>query len=287
MKNTILLFLTIAVTSAQAQPKSYDYAYVNKKGICVYAVYGKTEILIDAAGSDPCISPDGKKLAYTATDKQGERFIAVTDLNSKKKIIFNTKSNNCYGPMWSPNGQYIAYNVFNVQNSSWSIAIIDSGNTSFKVLTASLPQSYSPTWTADNKNIVAQDMEKVYLFDLDGTVVRSYKISDMTKDLSPSSADRFQLTADGRKIVFSSEVDEAGGTDGPPTAVFVYDINTKTTRRLSPRGYFCSDILVKGNKVLFTTSKLKSPTQNISSVNMDGTNFKVLFPGCSNVSGKM
>jgi TolB protein len=286
MKNILVLLFTFCVTAAFAQPKSYDYAYLNKKGICVYSIADKMEYLADAKGQDPCISPDGRKLAFTWSNKAGDRFIAVMDLATKKRTIFNTHNNNCYGPVWSPNGKYIAYNAFDAQKSKWSIAIIDSGNTATKILTASLEQCFSPTWTSDSKNVVVQNMEKVFVFDLAGNVVKDYKISDMTGDSGPSSSDRFQFTTDNQKIAFSTEVNEPGGTDGPPTAVFVYDINGKKSLRLSPKGYFCDGVIIKGNQVLYTGSKLRSTVQNVYIVGLDGKNIKILFPGCSNISAK-
>jgi len=286
MKNILSLLLFFGVAAASAQPKSYDYAYMNKKGICVYSIANKMEYLADAKGQDPCISPDGRKLAFTWSNKAGDRFIAVIDLATKKRTIFNTHNNNCYGPVWSPNGKYIAYNAFNAEKSNWSIAIIDSGNTAAKILTASVEQCYSPTWTSDSKGVVVQNMEKVFVFGLDGSVVKDYKISDMTGDSGPSSSDRFQFTADNQKIAFSTEVNEPGGTDGPPTAVFIYDVGAKSSLRLSPKGYFCSDVVVKGNQVMYTGSKLRSPIQNVYIVDLDGKNLKILFPGCSSLSAK-
>jgi len=286
MKNISILFLILIATGAFGQSKSYDYAYMNKKGICVYSIADKKEYLIVSKGENPCISPDGKKLAYTALDQNGGRFIAVIDLNTKKKTILNTNSNNCYGPVWSPNGNYIAYNVFDSQKSNWLIAVIDAGNTEPVVLTRQLEQSYMPTWTYDNKNVVVQNMEKVFVFDLSGNLVKDYKVSDMTKDLGPTSSDRFIFTKDNKKIVFSSSVDEPGGKDGPPSAVFIYDIDSNSTLRLSPKGYWSDDVIIKDNKVLFTASKMTSVIQNVYVVDTDGKNFKILFPNCYDLTAK-
>jgi len=288
MKNIFLLFFIIGALQVKGQSKSYDYCYVNKKGsICVYSVADNKEYpVVITMGDAPSISSDGRKVAYTASNKKGERFIAVIDLNTKKKIIFNTSSNNCYGPVWSPDGKFIAYNVFNDQTSKWSIAVIDSSNTAPKILTAQLEESFMPTWTYDSKNVVVQNMQNVYVINLSGSLINTYKISDMTKDIGPTSSDRFIFTNDNKKIVFSSEADEPGWSSGPPTAVFIYDIAGKSTLRLSPKGYFANDIIIKGNKVLFTSSKNKSPVQNIFSVDMDGKNLKIMFPNCSEVSAR-
>jgi TolB protein len=293
MRKTLLLFLMIYVSNVYGQGKSYDYCYTNGKGICVYSIADKMEHLIVKKGSDPCISPDGTKVAYTTYSTTGDRTIAVIDLNTKQKTILNTNSNNCYGPIWSPDGQYIAYNVFDAQKSNWSVAVIDAANTSFKVLTGQLEQCYMPSWLADSKSVVVQNMDTVFVFDLAGNEVTTYKVSDMgrgvpvlEKDAEPSSSDRFVFTKDNKKVVFSSEANEPGGSDGPPTVVFVYDTDSKLAIRLSPKGYFAGGVCVKGNHVLFTASKLKSNVQNVYTVDLDGKNFKVLFANCADISAK-
>jgi TolB protein len=294
MRKILFLLLVVCISNAYGQNKSFDYCYTNSKGICVYSVADKAEYLVVSPnkGSDPCISPDGTKLAYTANLPNGDRNIAVIDLTTNHKKVLSTDSKNCYGPMWSPDGQYIAYNVFNTEKSNWSIAIIDAANTGYKVLTAQLEQSYMPTWQADSKSVVVQNMDTVFIFDLEGNIITTYKVADMDRgvsvlqDAGPSSSDRFVFTNDGKKIVFSSEANEPGGSDGPPTAVFVYNTESRSTLRLSPKGYFAGGVFIKGDKVLFTASKLKSNTQNVYIVDMDGKNMKILFPNCADISAK-
>ena len=286
MKNILLLLSMIITIGVYGQSKSYDYAYMNKKGICVYSVADKKEVLITKKGQDPYISPDGKKLAYSSSNDKGDRFIDVVDLNTRRKIILNTQNNNSYGPVWSPDGGLIAYNSFDSKNAKWYIALIDSGNTNLRILTGQIENSYVPSWLANSQNVVAQNLDNVYVVNLSGDIIKSYKIADLSKAMGASSSDRFIFTDDNKKIVFSEDVDEPGESDGPPSAVFVYDIANKSTLRLSPKGYFANEVFVKGNKVLFTASKLNSRVQNVFSVDVNGKNFKVLFPGCSSVSAK-
>jgi TolB protein len=294
MRSPLTLLLLICILKAYAQGKSFDYCYTNTKGICVYSVAEKKEyIIIDPQkGSDPCISPDGTKIAYTANFPNGDRNIAVVDINTRGKVIMKTESTNCYGPTWSPDGKYLAYNVFDEQNSRWLIAIIDAGNTSNTVLTAQLEQGYMPTWSADSRGVVVQNLDNIYVFDLDGNITTTYKVADMDRgvsvlqDAGPSSSDKFVFTNDNSKIVFSSEANEPGGSDGPPTAVFVYDIANKHVTRLSPTGYFAGGVFVKGDKVMFTASKLKSTIPNVYVVDIDGKNLKLLFANCADISAK-
>ena len=177
MRKILLLFLIVCVSKVYGQSKSYDYCYSNAKGTCVYSVADKREMEVVRGVSDPCLSPDGTKLAYTANTKDGGRIIKVIDINTKVKTILNTQSNNCYGAVWSPDGKYIAYNVFDAAKSKWSIAVIDAANTMPpNVLTEQLEQSYMPTWLADSKSVVVQNMDNVFVFDLSGNITATYQI---------------------------------------------------------------------------------------------------------------
>ena len=141
--------MIICASQLFAQPKSYDYAYINQRGICVYSNADKKEYFILKDGADPCISPDGTKLAYTVNLKNGNRAIAVIDLNTKAKISLITHNDNCYGPKWSPDGKWIAYNAF--LGSKWSIAVIGANNTGARLLGKNAEDVYSPEWLANSE----------------------------------------------------------------------------------------------------------------------------------------
>ncbi|MDB5144832.1 MAG: hypothetical protein JWQ66_3545 [Mucilaginibacter sp.] len=284
MRLILLLFCAAFASFVYGQGKSYDYCYQNNKGICVYSVADKAEQVIVKKGSDPCISPDGRKIAYTIYSKDDTRTIGVIDINSKQKTILKTNRRNCFGPIWSPDGKYIAYNVFNWSKSMWSVAVIDAGNTSHKILTGQL-NCNMPTWTIDSKNIVVQNMSSIFVLDLFGKIISTYKISDLSKESSPTSADRYVFTA-SKKIVFNSEVNAASDSDEPPLAIFVYDIFNKKSLKITSKEYNPFGIIVKNDKILFTTTNIKPFAQNIYTVDMDGKNLKILFKNCSDISAK-
>jgi TolB protein len=289
MRKVLLLALVVLMSNVYGQSKSYDYCYSGGKGVYVYSIADKSvyPILSGINATDLCIAPDGMKVAYTLNLKDGGRNIAVIDLNTNQKTILNAQSNNCFGPMWSPDGKYIAYNVFDNGKSNWSVAIIGTAPGSVpQVLTAQLTQCFAPTWTSDSKSVVVQDMSTVYRFDLSGNISATFNIADMTKIASPSSSDRFLFTGDGNKIVFSGDVDEPGFSDGPPAAVFIYDIASKTTLRILPKGYYADGIWLKGDQVLISGGNIKAKSENIYAVDLDGKNLKILFPKASGISAK-
>jgi len=285
MRLILLIFFAAFASFVYGQSKSYDYCYQNNKGICVYSVADKAEQVIVKNGSDPCISPDGKKVAYTTYSTKGDRTIAVIDLNTKKKTILNTGSSNCYGPMWSPDGKLIAYNVFNTKTSKWFIAVIGVDNiTPPKILTGKLEESYMPVWLAGSKTLSVQDMSSVYVFNLSGEIIKTYKMEDISKEFSATSSDRYIFA--GNKLIFNSEVNAASDSEEPPTAIYIYDIPGKKCLRITPKEYSPYSIAIKGNQILFSAAKGKSKISNVYSIDMDGHNLKLLFKNSSYASAR-
>lgn len=287
MKYLILLFSLFSL-SEYGQNTSFDYAYVSKKGICVYSVADKREVLITAHGWNPAISPDGKKLAYTDGPVTGKKFITLVDLNTNVKTKLDTHGDGS-GPIWSPDGKYIACN--GSVGGKTVIKVIGVNTPFFSALTGKTSEQDSPRWLANSKGIMIQDMEKILIVDLADNVTTTYKMKDLEGGLPElkemignANSDVFMPTADGKKIVFSCGDD--GSADGPLNGVFIYDIATKKTTRLSPKKYDADEPVIKGNTVLFTAAKYGSRVNNIYSVDMNGGNFKLLFANCTSVSAR-
>ena len=92
MKQLYILGLVCLGTSCgliSSKKKVFDYCYVNSKGL--YAVaYGKDPTRIFVNGTDPRLSPDGRKIAYTDIGRNHERRIGVFDLEAGKVNILDT-----------------------------------------------------------------------------------------------------------------------------------------------------------------------------------------------------
>ncbi len=281
-----LILVFAAYTSYGQDIKSFDFCYSRNGGIYIYSVSKKMAHLVSKQ-TDPYISPDGNNLAYTVNNPKGDRQVEVMNLATKQKTLLHTKNSNCYGPVWSPDGQFIAYNAF--IGNIWYICIIDKGNHNPVVITKSLNYgsgSFSPTWSADSKKILVQNMDTVFVFSTQAGLIEKIPISRMADQNDITSDSKFMLTSDESKIVFNCSVDEPGFKE-PPGAIFVFDRKTKTTKRITPKGYWCSQPFLKGAMIYFTCSKSKSKFDNIYSVKLDGSNFKLELSNASDFTSKI
>ena len=70
-----------------------------------------------AQGALPEISPDGARIAFNtvadAKTRPGpERHIAIADVaGGKVTVLPNIPSDNCFGPVWSPDGKQLAFSI--------------------------------------------------------------------------------------------------------------------------------------------------------------------------------
>jgi len=206
---------------------------------------GKTKNLIE--GFDPCISPDGKWIAYTQSSSTGKDYSRIIRLinteNSKiKDLEINDK--NHYGAIWSPTGEYLA---FCIMSNDWQIGLIKPNSSEFKIIsTDSDIGLYAPTWSQDGKYIFAHNLNVLYKFDTSGKLIEKYDLSQLFGDkFYFSSSTRFCLTSDNEQMIFASGIDEfIEGLNEPSSAIFSYDFNTKSTKRISKKGLCTTDLWI-------------------------------------------
>lgn len=300
IRTTLFLFFLVwtGILFGQSS-KSYDFCYNSENGICVYSVRDKKETLVikNKESADPYLSSDGENIAYTSYCNQAKsicRQISVMNLSTNKKSILETQNDNCFGPVWSPNGRFIAFSSLRETpgDYNWKVDIFDLKLNKVFPLTQILKKGcYSPSWSSDSKKVIVQDMDSVYMFDLAGLVTQKYSVKDIDTILvyGISSSTTFLLTDDERKMVFESAVfneNDLFWSGEPPTALFIYDAYTKHTKRLTPKGYSCSSPFISGDKILFNVYSPKSKNIEIYSIKLDGTDFKIEFTDRQNITCK-
>src|SRR5258705_1814264 len=110
---TIFLCVAFSAPSNAVEPK---IVYEHGENIFVADIDG-THAKKVAVGALPEISPDGTRIAFNtegdAKTRPGpERHIAIADLATGKVTILNAiPSDNCFGPVWSPDGTKLAFSI--------------------------------------------------------------------------------------------------------------------------------------------------------------------------------
>jgi len=236
-------------------------------------IYSKTghdtekQILV---GYDPCISSDRKRLTFLKYGGKS-REIFLIDLEKMKEVRLKVESDNFYGAVWSPDGKYIAFNIWD--DGDWAIGVIKSDNTGFRKIKGSPGYGlYEPTWSPDSKSIIAHSLMDIFEFDLTGAELQKINVSKTFGDeIALSSDSRFWMSKDKSSFFFNAGVDEGmEGVEGPVYAVMYFNMRTKESVRISPEKMYASDLYVVGeNKLVFSGSKEKERQSNIYSYDFE------------------
>jgi TolB protein len=211
-------------------------------------------------GNDPAISPDGARVAYTEPGKGSIRHIAVIEIASgKKAVLRNLPSDNAYGPIWSADGQRLLFMVFTGEH--WQIGLIGVDGSKFQFVQAppgAGQDLFSPAWAIDGNTIYTQDMTNIYQLDLAGKVLAQWKISEALANADMNSNNRIEPASDGKSVLVDADLNEEGhikSWDGPPPAVFLFDVATGKARRVSPAKVYAWDpCWLNAEEYLFTST---------------------------------
>jgi Tol biopolymer transport system component len=247
-------------------------------------------------GSDPDISQDGKYIAFS-----GSHGICYIDIQSKKIYTFKSITNSrSRDPRWSPDGKRLVFLYLKIPQQ-WTVGVVDLEDTYFKRLPegAYTEEIWSPVWDREGKYILCHDNGNILKIDLDGQVISktSYESTLLPYGISDT---RFGLSPDGDLILFDAYVnnEDMKGLNEPPLAVFIYNLSTGRTARITPPGV-CAlhPCWMSGNRILFEgfTEKDVQGHQGkseyetdinryIYSIDIDGTNMKRLIVNGSHPS---
>jgi TolB protein len=243
----ISLFLTLSGLASGAQRK---IAFERGDNVWIANLDG-TDAKKVAAGSLPNISPDATRLAFNTSEDSKtrpgpERHIAIADLASGKvTVLKDIPSDNCFGPVWSPDGNKIAF--FIMADKEWHLGLVNADGSGFRfVKNAGLKSDAfgEPTWSADGKSIFCHDLDNLYHVDLDGNVLKKWALSKVLTEAGMSGNNRLSVSPDGKTLLMDVDLGaehERKNWDGPQPAVYVFDFDTEKTSRVTAKDDFVWD----------------------------------------------
>lgn len=211
------------------------------------------------AGDDPCISPDGTQIAFTQSDADGNRFIAVMDSKTgKSRRVDGIPGKNSYLPIWSPDGKSLYFNHFHGDN--WVLAKVSPKGGDFQAFTGLKRQPASYGWMPDGSALVCHDLNAFYLMKIkaDGSPGAITDLPASLNALDMSSGCRISVTKDGKSALVDATVGEdmTENDPGPPSAIFLIALDSGKVTRLTPKGIDASypAWLPDGSHFLFSSA---------------------------------
>jgi TolB protein len=229
-------------------------------------------------GADPCISPDGQKVAFTISPtggKEAVRHIAVMELSTgSTKVFQETPSNNCFGPVWSPDGSQILFEIF-VENH-WRLGLLNGDGSGFRFFELPFRDSgwWSIIWAPDGKSIFCQDLEKICRFDLGGGLLASWEVGKIVPSSDMDSSKRLSVSDDGQRLLIGVNMDQEESPkdwEGPPPAIWLFDIPSGKATRLTPKMSYASDSCwLNPSEYLLVDSAKNEKTSSIYQASIGG-----------------
>jgi len=249
MKSAILILVALTTAadslhSDQSSAQQQRVVFTRDTNVWIVNVDGTGSRML-VPGADPCISPDGSKLAFTM-EPPGintlRRYIAVMEISTGgTKAYKNLPSDNSFGPVWSPDGSQILFETF--VDNHWRVAAISADGSGFQFL--KLPPRdagwFSLCWAPDGKSIFCQDLQTICRFGLEGELIASWPIAKIFPEADLDSSEHLSVSRDGGKLIMDVGMENGESMknfNGPPPAIWLFEMESGKTKRLTPKGSY-------------------------------------------------
>jgi TolB protein len=282
---TLAIFFCVAL-SAPSDAAQRKIAYEYRENIFVADIDGTHRKKI-AAGASPEISPDGTRVAFnTVADSKTrpgpERHIAVADAsNGRVTVLKDIPSDNCFGPVWSPDGSKLAFSI--MADKEWHLGVVNADGSGFRfVKNAGLKSEAfgAPEWARDGKSIFCHDLENIYQIDLDGNVLKKWELSKILTDASMNGGDRLSISPDGKTLLMDVDCGaehERKNWDGPQPAIEKFDLAGEKAVRITGKDDFVWEpFWLTSDEFLCIMQKENENEPSIYRISLDGKNAKLL-----------
>lgn len=209
------------------------------------------------SGHDNLISTDGSDVLSTKSNADGTRNIAVYNIAGKTtKILNSITGKQSFDASYSPDGESLVF--CNFSGKKWNIAIVNSDDTGFKILSDGYKSDlFSPTFAPDGNSILCHDLQNFIEIDLKGNIVKTIPFKEVFGDVKIyfSSANKAYYINNKSEILFDADTDVFFETAREPISnVFVYNIQNKALKNLSDKNISTYDPfpLSGGMHILFS-----------------------------------
>jgi TolB protein len=265
--------------------KTRQLAFERDNSIWIASLEGKDAKKI-AEGNLPEISPDGTSVAFTTDEPASNspiRHIAVYDLAAgKATVLKNIPSNNCFGPVWSPDSKSLLFSIY--MDADWQIAYINKDGTGFRLVKKAEKENnafYMPAWAADGKSFFSHDLNFIYQFSLDGSTLKKWEIHKVIDNGDMNSNSRMSVSLDGKSLIMDidmGEDHERENWDGPPPAIWVLEFSKDHATRITPKNFFAWEpSWINEEEFLFMSHGEKEEITSIYRGSLKGTGFKLVL----------
>jgi len=286
MKQLTIATLLCVAFSALSNAAERKIAYERGANIFV-AHIDDTHAKKVAVGALPEISPDGTRIAFNtegeAKTRPGpERHIAIADVASGKvTILKEIPSDNCFGPVWSPDGTNLAFSI--MAEKEWHLGLVNADGSGFRfVKNAELKSEAfgAPEWARDGKSIFCHDLDNIYQIDLDGNVLKKWELAKILTDASMNGGDRLSVSPDGKALLMDVDCGsehERKNWDGPQPAIEKFDLSGDKAVRVTGKDDFVWEpFWLSANEFLCIIQKENENQASIYRMALDGKNPKLL-----------
>lgn len=284
----VFLVLPVLIVTTQKTCVAASTTIAFDRNDAIYLIdptTNKPRKLVD--GIFPAVSPDGRRVAFNTVEKNGttyDRHIAVASVADGKTTVFkDVPSTNSYYPVWTRDGSWIAFTLR--RDQVWDLARIKPDGTGFAIIRKGAEKEvtfYSPCWSADGLSLFCQDMTNIYRLNLDGSIAEKWKIHDIIPNGDMSGDSRISVSPDGKKLLLSIEMGEEHHRkdwDGPPPALWSFDLASHKAARLTGKNLFAWDgCWLDNDSVLFLSSKAGEKEPSLYSMAIKGSELKKLAP---------
>ena len=286
MKRLMFFLVGCVVFSSFTNAAQRKIAYEHRENLSVADVDGTHQKKI-ATGAMPEVSPDGTRVAFNtvanAKTRPGpERHIAVADVASGKvTVLKDIPSDNCFGPVWSPDGTKLAFSI--MADDEWQLGLVNVDGSGFRfVKNAGLRRDAlgAPEWARDGKSIFCHDLDNIYQIDLDGNVLKKWELSKILTDASMNSGDRLSISSDGKVLLMDVDCGaqhERKNWDGPQPAIEKFDLASEKAVRITGKDDFVWEpFWLSNDEFLCIMQKENENDASIYRMSLDGKSMKLL-----------